>query len=66
MTVHNQSKTATFPDASYEDERIAAVLIAKDANTGDLKAHVATSGDRKPPSDDAIAMLVQSAEIANL
>lgn len=61
-----QTRTATFPDASHDDERIAAVLIAKDSDTGELKAHVTHPPHRNPPHADAVAMLVQSAEIENL
>lgn len=61
-----QTKFAAFEGASHDDERMCAILVAKDANTGALKAHVTTPDHRQPPSPDAIDMLVNAVEIANI
>lgn len=61
-----QTKTAVFPDASIYDERMAAVLVTKDADTGSLKAHVRAAPGRNEPDPEVVAHLVQSVELANL
>lgn len=61
-----QPKFVTFPEADYADERMAAVLISKDAETGNLKAHVKDVPGREQPDPEIVAALVQSVEIRNL
>jgi hypothetical protein len=52
-------------DAIMHEERMAAVLITK-TDEGNLKAYVKDVEDRNPPDPEAVAMLVQAVEIANL
>lgn len=61
-----QSKTVVFNEASHEDERVAAVLVSRDATTGNLKAHVKDVPGREQPDPEIVALLVQSVEIRNL
>lgn len=61
-----QTKTAVFPEASYEDERMCAVLVSKDTGTGNLKAYVEVPEGRQQPDPEIVAALVQSVELANL
>lgn len=61
-----QQKFATFPEASTRDERMAAVLVSKDADTGNLKAHVTTPPNRADVDPEVVALLVQSIELRNL
>jgi len=61
-----QTTFASFPEASTRDERMAAVLVAKDADTGALKAYVTTPPHRQAPDPESIALLKQAVELANL
>lgn len=61
-----QTKFVTFDEASTADERMTAVLISKDAQTGRLKAHVKTPAGRNEPDPEIVAALVQSVELRNL
>jgi hypothetical protein len=61
-----QTKFVVFDEASTDDERMAAVLISKDAETGALKAHVKAGPGRSEPDPEIVAALVQATEIANL
>jgi hypothetical protein len=61
-----QPKFVTFPEADHADERVAAVLISKDAETGDLKAYVKDVPGREQPDPEIVAALVQSVELRNL
>lgn len=55
-----------FDEEAGQHERMAAVLVVKDTETGNLKAYVKDVEGRQPPSEDAIALLVQSTELSNL
>lgn len=61
-----QAKFVVFEDASTQDERMAAVLITKDHETGKLKAYVKDVPGRPAPDPEIVAALVQSVEIRNL
>ena len=59
------TRTVVFSEASYDEERMAAVLINK-AEDGTLRAYVADVPGRERPDPEIVAMLVQSVEIKNL
>ena len=59
------TRTVVFSEASYDEERMAAVLINK-AEDGTLRAYVADIPGREQPDPEIVAMLVQSVEIKNL
>ena len=59
------TRTVVFSEASYDEERMAAVLINK-AEDGTLRAYVADVPGREQPDPEIVAMLVQSVEIKNL
>ena len=59
------TRTVVFPEASHDEERMAAVLINK-ADDGTLRAYVADIPGREQPDPEAVAMLVQSVALANL
>jgi hypothetical protein len=61
-----QPKFATFEGASDQDERLGAILIAKDATTGKVKVHVTVPEGRSLPAPEAIDMIGAAFEIANL
>lgn len=65
-TTIRQPKFATFEGASQEDERLGAILIAKDAATGQVKVHVSVPEGRHLPAPEAIDMIGAAFEIANL
>lgn len=65
-TTPRQTKFVVFDEASQDDERMTAVLIAKDADTGTLKAYVKTPEGRNDPDPEIVAALVQSVELTNL
>ena len=58
-------KVVGFPEASHEEERVAAVLINRDAN-GNLRAYVKDVPGKNPPDPEVVALLVQSVELCNL
>ena len=60
-----QPRFVTFPETSYDEERMAAVLVTKD-DGGNLKAYVKDVPGKHQPDPEIVAALVQSAEIANL
>lgn len=59
------TRTVSFPEARYDEERMAAVLVNK-AEDGTLRAYVADIPGREQPDPEAIALLVQSVELSNL
>lgn len=59
------TRTVVFSEASYDEERMAAVLINK-AEDGTLRAYVADIPGREQPDPEIVAMLTQSVEIKNL
>lgn len=59
------TRTVVFSEASYDEERMAAVLINK-AEDGTLRAYVADVAGREQPDPEVISLLVQSVELANL
>ena len=59
------TRTVVFSEASYDEERMAAVLINK-AEDGTLRAYVADVPGREQPDPEVISLLVQSVELANL
>lgn len=59
------SKTITFPEANYDEERVAAVLINK-APDGTLRTYVKDVPGKSQPDPEIVALLTQSVEIANL
>lgn len=59
------TRTVVFSEASYSEERMAAVLINKD-EAGNLRAYVADVPGREQPDPEIVAALVQSIEIKNL
>lgn len=59
------TRTVTFPEASLDEERMAAVLINRDAD-GTLRAYTADVAGREQPDPELISMLVQSVEIQSL
>lgn len=59
------TRTVVFSEASYDEERMAAVLINK-AEDGTLRAYVADVPGREQPDPEIVAMLVQSVEIKSL
>lgn len=61
-----QPKFVVFDEADTADERMAAVLVSKDAETGALKAHIKDVPGREAPDPEIVAALVQSVEIRNL
>lgn len=65
-TVTRQQKFVVFEEASTADERVGAVLVAKDTETGRLKAIVKDVPGKEGPDPEVVAALVQSYEIRNL
>ena len=61
-----QTPWVVFSDADKGDERMAAILVDKDSDTGELKAHVVVPMDRAPLPDGVVDMVVNAVEIANL
>ena len=59
------TRTVVFNEASYDEERMAAMLINK-AEDGTLRAYVADVPGREQPDPEVVALLVQSVEIENL
>lgn len=59
------TRTVTFPEADTSEERMAAVLINRDAD-GNLRAYTADVAGREQPDPELISMLVQSVEIQSL
>lgn len=59
------TRTVSFPEARYDEERMAAVLVNK-APDGTLRAYVADVPGREQPDPEVVALLVQSTELANL
>ncbi len=59
------TRTVSFPEARYDEERMAAVLVNK-AEDGTLRAYVADIPGREQPDPEIVAMLTQSVEIKNL
>lgn len=55
----------TFPEANYNEEHVAAVLITKDEE-GKHHAYVKEIPGKNPPIPEAVEMLVQAVELANL
>lgn len=58
-------KIVSFPEANYDEERMAAVLVNK-APDGTLRAYVADIPGREQPDPEIVAALVTSVEIRNL
>ena len=61
-----QPKFVTFEDAEHGDERVAAILIAKDVETGRLKAYTKDVPGHADPDPELVLALVQSQEIRDL
>ena len=61
-----QTPWVVFPDADKADERMAAILISKNTETGELKAHTVVPEDRAELMDGIVDMVVNSVEIANM
>lgn len=61
-----QPNFVTFVGIDPGDERMAAVLVVKDADTGALKAIMKDIPGRNQPDPEIVAALVQAVEIANL
>lgn len=61
-----QTPWVVFPDADKTDERMAAILVSKDGDTGQLKAHTVVPDDRAELPDGVVDMVVNAVEIANL
>lgn len=59
------SKTVTFPEASHNEERVAAILVNK-AEDGTLRTYVKDVPGKSQPDPEIVALLTQSVEIANL
>ena len=59
------TRTVVFSEASYDEERMAAVLINK-AEDGTLRAYVADIPGREQPDPEIVSALVQSVELRNL
>lgn len=59
------TRTVSFPEARYDEERMAAVLVNK-APDGTLRAYAADVPGREQPDPEVVALLVQSTELANL
>lgn len=59
------TRTVSFPEASYDEERMAAVLVNK-AEDGTLRAYVADIPGREQPDPEIVAALVTSVEIRSL
>lgn len=64
-TTHRGRRTVTFPEANYDEEHVAAVLITRDA-AGNHRAYVKDIPGKTQPDPEIVALLAQSAEIANL
>jgi hypothetical protein len=61
-----QTPWVVFQDADKNDERMAAILVSKDADTGELKSHVEVPEDKADLPDGVVDMVVNAVEIANL
>lgn len=59
------TRTVSFPEARYNEERMAAVLVNK-AEDGTLRAYVADIPGREQPDPEIVAALVTSVEIRSL
>ncbi len=62
---HRGSRTVTFPEANYDEQHVAAVLITRDP-AGNLRSYVKDVPGQNQPDPEIVALLAQSAEIANL
>lgn len=54
-----------FTEANYDEEHVAAVLITKDSD-GNHRAYVKDIPGKSQPDPEIVALLAQSASIANL
>lgn len=61
-----QPKFASFEGASHDDERLGAMLIARDADTGKVKVHVTIPEGRNTPAPEVVDMVANAFEVANL
>ena len=61
-----QPKFVVFPEADPTEERVAAILISRDTNTGALKAYVKDVPGHEGPDPEIVAALVTSIEIRSL
>lgn len=59
------TKTVSFPEADTSEERIAAVLINRAAD-GTLRAYVKDVPGRNQPIPEAVEVLIQAVDLANL
>ena len=60
-----QPKFVVFDEVDPSEERMAAVLVTRDAD-GRMKAYTKTVPGREQPDPEIVAALVQSTEIRNL
>ena len=61
-----QPKFVVFPEADPTEERVAAVLISRDSETGALKAYVKDVPGHEVPDPEIVAALITSIEIRSL
>lgn len=61
-----QTPWVVFPDADKADERMAAILVSKNTDSGELTVHTVVPEDRAPLPDGIADMVANAVEIANL
>lgn len=61
-----QPKFVVFPDVDPHDERLAAVVVVRDHQSGSIKAITKDVPGRPQPDPEIVAALVTAVEIANL
>jgi hypothetical protein len=59
-------KFTTFSDMQEGDRHVGAVLVTRDADTGNLKAYIREVPGEPTPDPEIVAALVQSYEIRGL
>lgn len=58
-------KVVSFPESSTAEAHVAAVLVTK-AEDGTLRTYVKDIPGRNAPDPEAVAVLAQAVELANL
>jgi len=61
-----QAKFVVFQDAPTDEERLAAVLVTRDPDTGATKVYTKDVPGRPQPDPEIVAMLAQSVALQNL
>lgn len=65
MAMPTRPHLISFATKDREQENVFALLVSKDQN-GNYHTHTTLGPDREAPAEDAVLMLAQAVEIANL